>query len=72
MEKKLRGRPLKREEDKRIGRRISMVQDAWDVIDALCHINKMTVEGMLYLTCSAMCIDAQNQTENEEPWELEQ
>ena len=66
MEKKLRGRPLKREQDKLIGRRISMVQDAWNTIDMLCHINKMTVEGLLYLTCAAMCIDAQNQTENQE------
>ena len=66
MEKKLRGRPLKREQDKLIGRRISMVQDAWNTIDMLCHINKMTVEGLLYLTCASMCIDAQNQTEDQE------
>lgn len=67
MEKKLRGRPLKREEDKLIGRRISMVQDAWNAIDMLCRINKMTVEGLLYLTCAALAIDAQNQTEDQEP-----
>ena len=67
MEKKLRGRPLKRDEDKLIGRRISMVQDAWDAIDMLCHINKMTVEGLLYLTCAALAIDAQNQPETQEP-----
>jgi hypothetical protein len=67
MEKKLRGRPLKQEKDKLIGRRISMVQDAWDIIDILCTTNKMTVEGLLYMTCAAMCIDAQNQTENQEP-----
>jgi hypothetical protein len=67
MEKKLRGRPLKREKDKLIGRRISMVQDAWDAIDMLCHINKMTVEGLLYLTCAALAIDAQNQTKDQEP-----
>jgi hypothetical protein len=67
MEKKLRGRPLKREEDKLIGRRISMVQDAWNTIDMLCHINKMTVEGLLYLTCAALAIDDQNQLENKEP-----
>ena len=67
MEKKLRGRPLKREQDKLIGRRISMVQDAWNAIDMLCHTNKMTVEGLLYLTCAALAIDAQNQTEDQEP-----
>ena len=67
MEKKLRGRPLKREEDKLIGRRISMVKAAWDTIDLLCAKNQMTIEGLLYVTCAAMCIDAQNQTENQEP-----
>ena len=67
MEKKLRGRPLKREKDKLIGRRISMVQDAWNTIDMLCRINKMTVEGLLYLTCAALAIDAQNQTKDQEP-----
>ena len=66
MEKKLRGRPLKLEQDKLIGRRISMVQDAWDTIDMLCHINKMTVEGLLYITCAAMCTEDQNQPETHE------
>ena len=66
MEKKLRGRPLKREKDKLIGRRISMVQAGWDTIDTLCDIHDLTLEGMLYLTCAAMCIDDQNQTEDQE------
>ena len=34
IEKKQRGRPHKLEEDKLIGRRISMVQARWDTIDA--------------------------------------
>ena len=67
MEKKLRGRPLKREKDKLIGRRISMVQAGWDTIDTLCATHDLTLEGMLYVTCAAMCIDAQNQTEDQEP-----
>ena len=67
MEKKLRGRPLKRQQDKLIGRRISMVQAAWDTIDLLCAKNQMTIEGLLYVTCAAMYIDAQNQTEDPEP-----
>ena len=66
MEKKLRGRPLKREQDKLIGRRISMVKAGWDVIDILCAKNQMTIEGLLYVTCAAMCIDAQNQPESHE------
>jgi hypothetical protein len=32
-EKKLRGRPHKLEEDKLIGRRVSMEQAYWDIID---------------------------------------
>jgi hypothetical protein len=67
MEKKLRGRPLKRDEDKLIGRRISMVKAAWDTIDLLCAKNQMTIEGLLYVTCAAMCIDDHNQTEDQEP-----
>lgn len=66
MEKKLRGRPLKLEQDKLIGRRISMVQAAWDTLDLLCKKNEMTIEGLLYVTCAAMCIDAQDQPENQE------
>ena len=66
MEKKLRGRPLKREQDKLIGRRISMVKAGWDVIDILCAKNQMTVEGLLYLTCAAMCTEDQNQPETHE------
>lgn len=48
MEKKLRGRPLKREEDKLIGRRISMVQNGWDIIDEFCELNDVTLEEFLY------------------------
>ncbi len=67
MEKKLRGRPLKREQDKLIGRRISMVKAGWDTIDLLCSKHDMTIEVLLYVTCiNAMCIDAQNQTEDQE------
>jgi hypothetical protein len=32
-EKKLRGRPHKKEEDKLIGRRVSMELDYWNIID---------------------------------------
>ena len=39
MEKKLRGRPLKLDEDKLIGRRISMVQSRWDIVDRFREIN---------------------------------
>ena len=66
MEKKLRGRPLKREQDKLIGRRISMVKAAWDTIDTLCKTHDMTIEGLLYVTCAAMCLEDQNQPETHE------
>ena len=66
MEKKLRGRPLKREQDKLIGRRISMVKAGWDTIDLLCAKHDMTIEGLLYITCASMCMDNQTQPENQE------
>ncbi len=43
-----------------------MVQAGWDTIDTLCYTHDLTLEGMLYLTCAAMCNDDQNQTENQE------
>ena len=46
MEKKLRGRPLKLEEDKLIGRRISMVQSRWDIVDRFCEINEVTLSEL--------------------------
>jgi hypothetical protein len=46
MEKKLRGRPLKLEEDKLIGRRISMVQSRWDIVDRFCEINEVMLNEL--------------------------
>ena len=46
MEKKLRGRPLKLEEDKLIGRRISMVQSRWDIVYKFCAINDVTLNEL--------------------------
>ena len=46
MEKKLRGRPLKREKDKLIGRRISMVQGRWDIIYQFCSMNDVTLNEL--------------------------
>jgi hypothetical protein len=46
MEKKLRGRPLKLDEDKLIGRRISMVQGRWDIVDRFCEINEVTLNEL--------------------------
>ena len=46
MEKKLRGRPLKLEEDKLIGRRISMVQSRWDIVYQFCAINEVTLNEL--------------------------
>jgi hypothetical protein len=46
MEKKLRGRPLKLEEDKLIGRRISMVQSRWDIIYQFCSMNDVTLNEL--------------------------
>jgi len=46
MEKKLRGRPLKLEEDKLIGRRISMVQSRWDIVYQFCSMNDVTLNEL--------------------------
>jgi hypothetical protein len=46
MEKKLRGRPLKLEEDKLIGRRISMVQSRWDIVYQFCAMNDVTLNEL--------------------------
>lgn len=64
MEKKLRGRPLKLEEDKLIGRRISMVQSAWDAVDELCNTNGITLEGVIHFGCTALIMDSKTKTEN--------
>ena len=61
MEKKLRGRPLKREEDKLIGRRISMVQNNWDLIDEFCELNNVTVGEFLTDLFGALLLDAKIQ-----------
>lgn len=46
MEKKLRGRPLKLEEDKLIGRRISMVQSRWDIVYQFCAMSDVTLNEL--------------------------
>ena len=61
MEKKLRGRPLKREEDKLIGRRISIVQNGWDIIDEFCELNDVTLEEFLTDVFGALLLDAKIQ-----------
>ena len=54
MEKKLRGRPLKQEEDKLIGRRISMVQSRWDIVYQFCAINDVTLNELFYDVSEAL------------------
>jgi len=65
MEKKLRGRPLKRDEDKLIGRRISMVKAAWDAVDSLCEDNSVTLEGVIHAGCSALVMKGHNPNQNQ-------
>ena len=45
-EKKLRGRPHKLEEDKLIGRRISMIQANWDSIDEFIEERDMSLSEL--------------------------
>ena len=44
-----------------------MVQAGWDTVYAVCAKHDMTIEGLLYITCAAMCMDDQHQTEDQEP-----
>lgn len=46
-EKKQRGRPHKREEDKLFGRRISMEKVYWDVIDDFLESQNMDISDLL-------------------------
>ena len=46
-EKRLRGRPHKREEDKLIGRRISMTQNDWDSIDEYISDKNLTINQFM-------------------------
>jgi hypothetical protein len=45
-EKRLRGRPHKKEEDKLIGRRISMIQANWDLIDEFIEERDMSLSEL--------------------------
>jgi hypothetical protein len=46
-EKKLRGRPHKLEEDKLIGRRVSMEQAYWDVLDDFLEEQEVDLVDLL-------------------------
>lgn len=53
-EKKLRGRPHKLEEDKLIGRRVSVEMDYWDVIDDFLVDQEMDLADLFRLIAKAI------------------
>ena len=53
-EKKLRGRPRKLEEDKLIGRRVSVEMDYWDVIDDFLVDQEMDLADLFRLIAKAI------------------
>lgn len=53
-EKRLRGRPLKNEEDKLIGRRVSVEIDYWDVIDDFLVDQEMDLADLFRLIAKAI------------------
>jgi len=53
-EKKLRGRPHKLEEDKLIGRRVSVEMDYWDVIDHFLIDQEMDLADLFRLIAKAV------------------
>ena len=53
-EKKLRGRPHKLEEDKLIGRRVSVEMDYWDVIDDFLVDQEMDLADLFRLIAKAV------------------
>lgn len=55
-EKRRRGRPHKREEDKLIGRRVSMVQNNWDIIDDFLDHQDMELNDLFEYLSIAIAV----------------
>ena len=55
-EKKQRGRPHKLDEDKLIGRRVSMVQARWDAIDAFLLTDGVKLNELFHGVSEALAI----------------
>lgn len=55
-EKRRRGRPHKREEDKLIGRRVSMVQNNWDIIDDFLDHQDMELNDLFEYLSVAIAV----------------
>jgi len=55
-EKRRRGRPHKREEDKLIGRRVSMVQNNWDIIDDFLDHQDMDLNDLFEYLSVAIAV----------------
>lgn len=63
-DKKVRGRPLKSEEDKLIGRRISMTQAEWDIVDYFCFKNEINLGDLMVVLTTDL--EAKNCYENQD------
>lgn len=53
-EKKLSGRPHKKEEDKLIGRRVSIEVEHWDIIDEFLSEQGASLKDLLRLNAAAI------------------
>jgi len=62
-EKRRRGRPHKREEDKLIGRRVSMVQNNWDIIDDFLDYQDMDLNDLFEYLSIAIAVATSREEE---------
>lgn len=63
--KKGRGRPLKNEEDKLIGRRISLTSAEWEIIDYFCDKNAINLGDLMVVLATDLEVnDAYEDTNN--------
>jgi len=62
--KKGRGRPLKNEEDKLIGRRISLTASEWEIIDYFCEKNGINLGDLMVVLSSDLEVKENYENQN--------
>jgi hypothetical protein len=62
--KKGRGRPLKNEEDKLIGRRISLTSAEWEIIDYLCDKNAINPGDLMVVLANDLEVKDSYENQN--------
>ena len=61
--KKGRGRPLKHDADKLIGRRISLTKNEWNIVDEFCENNEINLGDLVMVVSET--IKKNNHYENQ-------